>query len=159
MKISNKQIFLTILLLLVIVALFYPQPIWVRIALAKWRWGENAVEFYGKVVDQNNKPIADAVVSVTVPIQTGFKTQDLKAAQIRTDNSGLFSVSKQTYHAWRLRSSFLYIDNIEAPGYLFSRDENAWTYEYRSDSPDSHHPDKNNPVIFYLQKEKPSSTE
>ena len=81
----KKQIIIGLAAVAVLVALLYPQPIWVRIGLAKWKWHEKDIEFYGKVVDPDNTPVEGALVTVNVPKQVGLMA-DLKSRGIHTEH-------------------------------------------------------------------------
>ena len=148
----KKQIIIGLAAVAVLVALLYPQPIWVRIGLAKWKWHEKDIEFYGKVVDPDNTPVEGALVTVNVPKQVGFMAARRRPAAVITDNNGRFEVSRHTYRAWRLRGSFLFIEDIQKEGFGFSKTGETCTFEYRSDYTDCHLPKKEEPVVFHMTR-------
>ena len=107
---------------------------------------DKIIDFYGKVVDQDLMPVANAQVVIhlrhfdlTVPY---FFTSS-KEINLNTDSRGLFQVTGKT-------GSLLFIDNIVKRGYEFN-----FSGE-RGFEPGQTKADKNNPIIFTLRKKEPA---
>ena len=111
-------------------------------ALAKLASWQAPIEFYGKVVDENNNPVAGATINfhwVETPSKEGNKT-----SKAQSDAAGLFSlhgargpdlavlVSKEGYYSYR------------------ETDHPAFKYGFFSNGDFS--PDPRNPIVFHLHK-------
>jgi hypothetical protein len=98
------------------------------------------IDFYGKVVDESNQPVAGADVAFNwdeVPNEKGSKKSNTKS-----DSEGLFAL-----HGARGPSLDV---EVGKQGYYASK-ENPWTFVYAINGHFS--PDVYNPVIFHLRKE------
>jgi hypothetical protein len=106
--------------------------------------GKVDLNFYGKVVDENNQPVAGATAhmqwnTVGVPGGTAY-------GQAVSDGGGLFSLTQK--HGKVLEVS------VDKPGY-YTVDGGAGglAFEYADpSSPEYNEPDPNNPVIFHLRR-------
>lgn len=104
--------------------------------------GKMMIEFYGKVVDENDQSIAGAKVE--------FSWTDLSPAggnqKITTsDVKGNFSVTGITGKGLSVM--------VKKEGYETSRTQNRFGFEYASFSDEQYHePDRNSPVLFHLRK-------
>lgn len=110
------------------------------------------ISFNGKVLDQNNNTVDGASVEVHIShfspdINEYFCA--IKEISIRTDKTGLFSVEKE-------RGENIYINGISKPGYEYILQQNTnRSFEYFNHGIQKPFvPDKNNPIIFRLRKQK-----
>jgi hypothetical protein len=109
---------------------------------------EGSIEFYGKVIDQLGKPVADAKVTISIG-QVSIMPRFPLSLNINTDNTGLFSVTSRD----KITATNLSVEQIEKKGYVESC--NKWPdiyISFRKDDPQRHIPDPNNPVIFHMRK-------
>ena len=109
----------------------------------KYDW-KVSLNFYGKVVDENNQPVAGASVhygwnTIGVPGGTAY-------AETASDSTGLFSLTKQ--HGKILEVT------VGKEGYYPVEHGNGTVYFEYADpsSPEWYEPDPNNPVIFHLRR-------
>jgi hypothetical protein len=118
---------------------------------SRWKWWNDMekrdtgfewkmlIDFYGKVVDQDGRPIAEAKVR--------YGWNDVEGSKERFDQSdgnGLFSLIGVTGKVLSVR--------VEKTGYHAGR-EAFGGYEYAAFfEPHYHEPDPNNPIIFRLFK-------
>jgi hypothetical protein len=106
--------------------------------LSQW---QAPIEFYGKVVDENSNPVADANIHFSwqeIPAEDAMRTLDTKS-----DSDGLFSL--QHARGWTLDVS------VGKAGYYTSQRDNS-SFRYGSLGGGKFHPDSRNPVIFHLLK-------
>jgi hypothetical protein len=101
------------------------------------------IEFYGKVVDENDNPIKDAHISFSynrlIPPEGSSKTNAL------SDQNGLFSLSG-------IIGGTLGVQ-VEKTGYYLVKSTNQAHFDYMDHSgSESFHPDSNQPIIFHLRK-------
>ena len=111
--------------------------VWER-TLARW---QAPIEFYGKVVDENTNPVADAMASfhwVEAPTADGNRSTNIKS-----DSGGLFSL----HDALGLTLAV----SVGKEGYYSSRRDND-SFSYGSVAVGHFSPDSQNPVIFHLRK-------
>jgi hypothetical protein len=104
---------------------------------------DKSIQFYGKVLDQNNNPVTGAQVLMNVRGSMGIK----EISRI-TDNAGFFIVNNET-------GNLLFIESIDKTGYEFSV-ENNLPISFRIDEFYVFDPAK--PVIFKLRKKEPPAT-
>ncbi len=116
------------------------------------------ISFYGKVVDENDQPVAGATahfvwdVGVTSNIPRPFTDTGKKSADITTDSAGLFSLTN-------VMGTELDV-SIGKAGYYSSRTNRGTQYfKYSKMNLDSFYgigdyfkPDSNHPVIYYLHR-------
>jgi hypothetical protein len=99
------------------------------------------INFYGKVVDESNKPVASASVNYTwstVDAERGTLTK-----RQNTDGSGLFSI-----HVRGKRIGM----TVSKEGYYTPKSERLRSYEYANPADGLFTPDPNHPVVFHLRK-------
>lgn len=101
---------------------------------------DKPINYWGKVVDQQNIPISNANVKIQIGQATGVNTKIFT-----TDNSGVFEVSA-------ISGSDFLITEINASGYELL-DSNHDKVGYENDG--STAIDRNNPVIFTMRKKEP----
>jgi hypothetical protein len=99
------------------------------------------INFYGKVVDENNQPVEGAAID--------FKWTDLSpngTSEFHTtsDATGLFSMVNQTGKRLSVTAS--------KPGYYSAADARLASFEYANPADGLFTPDQNNPVVFHLRK-------
>ena len=109
------------------------------------------ISFFGKVVDQNNTPVAGASVRLHI-IHFSPDMEKLfgasKALECTTDGHGLFSVEQKTGRS-------LYVDSIAKEGYEGSallNTRRSFQYSTRGDQK-PFVADRKSPVIFQLRKQ------
>lgn len=108
----------------------------------------------GKVVDQDGAPIAEAAVSVSMPIQVAIDAPPQgRARTILTDSNGCFEVSKHAFGLPELMGHDLMITGILKLGYESAEIplENRG-FSFSRSNPKRFVADKSNPVIFHLRK-------
>jgi hypothetical protein len=106
--------------------------------------GKVVLNFYGKVVDENNQPVPAATVHLqwnTILTWGGTKEE-----QILSDGSGLFSLTAQHGKVLEVR--------VEKEGYYtVEGGQGALAFEFANPSSSVFsESDSNNPVIFHLRK-------
>jgi len=113
---------------------------------------DRKIEFYGRVLDQFDRPVDGALVSMgtrhfSIISPMFFSTTNL---EVKTDHAGYFEVSGY-------RGSDLFVGGISREGYEFIRAQNPRdSFAYSGDPPFI--PDRNNPVIFRLRKKLQNRT-
>jgi hypothetical protein len=117
------------------------------------------IQFYGRVVDQDGKPIADATVDVMI---RDFNAKALAGSReytvrnrssVTTDASGRFSINSH--------GIMLFIERVSAPGFLTIPEESKWPSQFATDGFRYYQdkdlpyylPDKMNPAVFPLRRE------
>jgi hypothetical protein len=107
----------------------------------KFEW-KMPIEFYGLVVDQSGQPVAKAVIDYQWTTVIGPKPDP--AAQALTGNDGKFAITG-------IRGKRLVID-VTKEGFLRTPTSRG-SYEYAAFHEELFHvPDRDNPVVFHLQK-------
>jgi len=99
------------------------------------------INFWGRVVDENNEPVANASVH--------FEWNDISAkgtsdADTVSDGNGFFSLTDR-------RGKRLYVD-VAKEGYYSSGNSRGSAFEYANPADGLFTPDQNNPIVFHLQK-------
>jgi hypothetical protein len=103
------------------------------------------IEFYGRVVDQSNNPVADAFVTMSLISIDGSHANGICKKEMRSDTNGLFSLVG-------VNGKSISIDINKkgyrrVPGYINRNFEFAAFFQS-----DFYLPDSANPVIFHLWK-------
>ena len=110
--------------------------------------------FNGKVVDQDGEPVAEAAVSVSMPIQVAIDAPPQgRARTILTDSNGCFEVSKHAFGLPDLMGHDLMITGIRKLGYESEEIplENRG-FSFSRSNTKRFVADKSNPVIFHMRK-------
>lgn len=108
----------------------------------QYEW-KTPIEFYGKVIDQEDKPVAGVVVNMD---WTDMSPKGTSEAERTTNASGLFSISGIQGKNFGIRS-------LVKDGYVPFQKSNPHSFEYAGFwEPSYHVPDKGKPVIFRLRK-------
>ncbi len=94
--------------------------------------------FYGKIVDSNNNPVANANVSVQIENSSGVKT-----IVVNSNTDGAFEILNEIGNG-------ILINDINCSGYEFKRNKSV----RRSFNNGSYVPDKNNPFIYIVRKKE-----
>lgn len=104
--------------------------------------GKMAIEFYGKVVDEKDQPIAGAKIELSwTDLSPAGSTQKV----IISDANGLFSIAG-------IKGKGLSAMPAKE-GYEISRTQNHFGFEYASFADEQYYePDRSNPVLFHLHK-------
>ena len=109
---------------------------------------EGKLEFYGKVEDQDGRPVKDIDVLYRAS-SAGFPKPIYKKGRVKTDSKGLFTVKGG-------HVGILYFDGIEKQGYeLVRRPE---SFDYRQDYRYRHRPDRDKPVVFQVRRKDHEGT-
>lgn len=104
-----------------------------------WEW-KTPISFYGRTVDQNGNPVADATVRFSRSTADGSSIVD----RASSDLDGLFSITGINGKRLQVR--------VSKTGYYSTR-RNPIGFEYADTGESSFHvPDSANPVVFYLRK-------
>lgn len=113
----------------------------------KFEWNR-PIEFYGKVVDQNEQPIPNVEVSLN---WTDISPKGTSDAIKMTDADGKFSITGIQGKNFGVRS-------LKKDGYVEALKSNPHSFEYAGFwEPTYHEPDPNNPVIFHMKKKGESA--
>lgn len=101
------------------------------------------ITFYGKVVDENDAPIAGASVEF---IWNDLSSQGSSKAATQSDSAGLFSLTGVAGKGLSV--------HVKKAGYYTSNEQNQITFEYAAYFAKDYHyqPDPAKPVIFRLKK-------
>ena len=102
------------------------------------------IEFYGKVIDQDNKPLPGVEVVGRTGSKTGFMQEEHRAYSTATGPSGLFSFDG-------FNGAGLVID-LKKPGYNFESSRRQFLYSLIDPDKKRFTPDRNNPVVFRMWK-------
>ena len=109
---------------------------------------DTSIDFYGRVLDQDDRPVEGAVVSVGIRhfslISSYFVGS--KNLVMTTGQDGLFEISD-------FRGSDLFIGGISREGYGYMLSQNPVnSFDYGGSTEPAFVPDKDNPVIFRIRK-------
>ena len=115
--------------------------------LEKLRRTEAKMDFYGRLLDQDGKPVPNAEIRYAA---SGYGLTGLapryEPGVTNSDREGNFEIHTA-------KGGLLYINTVESHGYEFKFGRgNSRGFEFRSNRTDRHHPDKENPVVFRLRK-------
>ena len=105
------------------------------------------IDFYGKVVDQSKKPVEGVNVSLRIRDLTAMDSD--KIIELKTDKSGLFSVTNEKGH-------FLFLESLQKDGYEFDITKNQSSFEYQKVKNHIDIPfvgDPKSPIVFYLRQQ------
>lgn len=109
------------------------------------------IQFYGKVIDQNNNPIPDVKVNLSIKLikapRPGMFPGDMfDDYTLTTDTDGFFSLTDAKGELLTMRS-------LEKPGYEMSQQTVNKGYWYWASPGAEYVPDPNKPEIFEMWKE------
>jgi|APLak6261663543_1056040.scaffolds.fasta_scaffold00647_4 hypothetical protein len=126
-----------------------------REAITAWEQArEKEVEFWGKVIDQHNDPVAGVVVTATITTHQipppGFKPQPTAIYSANTDASGVFYIKGRSGRGFT-------IETMKKEGYLLppalqNRTDNLFLYNYDQLDPKGFKAESTSPVIFHMWK-------
>lgn len=102
------------------------------------------IEFYGKVIDQDGKPMAGVEVLGGTGSTTGFMQEETRRYFATTDANGLFS--------FRGFSGDALIVVPKKEGYNFSSDRNRFAYAPMGSGSKRFVPERGKPVVFQMWK-------
>jgi hypothetical protein len=106
------------------------------------------IEFWGRILDQNNQPVmgVQVKISISYPDPKIMSTR-YHRLEMNSDKKGEFRISG-------MKGSILGIDELKKDGYVLSgNSEMSYTY-YNGVPQYRYHPDPNNPVIFKMWKKQ-----
>lgn len=117
---------------------------------------DRVILFYGRVLDQNDQPVAGADVSLSIQkfsFNMSAMFSQAKDFKVKTDSEGNFMVSGESGRS-------LYVETIQKEGteFLFKQNKNRGFNYDSSDGQKYHIPDKANPVIFRIRKKTQTPT-
>ena len=124
-----------------IISLLHSQ-VWLPPYYIKAKNEETKLEFYGKLVDQDDQPVPEATVHYTVSY-VGLVKPEFTKRETKTDTNGLFEI-----HGGKVAK--LYIDKFEHTGYEYKQGETG--FEFQNIYRDCHKADKEKPVVFHIRK-------
>jgi hypothetical protein len=102
------------------------------------------INFYGRLLDQYNAPVADATVKGSVLRSEKWMDQERTDKTTTTDSEGLFrfeGLSGMSLGIW-----------FQKDGYEYTSSNNSFTYSRMWPEKERHKPDVNNPVTFHIWK-------
>jgi hypothetical protein len=97
------------------------------------------INFWGKVVDESNKPVSEASVHF---VWNDISAKGTSDADMVSDGNGFFSLTDR-------RGKYLYV-TVRKQGYYDSHQNGG--FEYANPADGLFTPDQNNPVVFHLRK-------
>lgn len=115
---------------------------------------DTSIDFYGRVLDQDDRPVEGAVVVVGIRhfslVSTYFMGS--KNIDVKTDQGGFFEISGH-------RGSDVFIGGISREGYEYMLSQNPVnSFDYGGSNEPAFVPDKNDPVIFRMRKKLKNRT-
>lgn len=111
---------------------------------SKWEW-KTPIRFYGKVIDEQSRPIPAADVHFQWTNLSAKGTEEIDA---RTDEQGLFSLNDVQGKRLLVR--------ITKPGYYSSGGRNRLSFEFASPFEEIYHqPKADTPILFHLRRRGP----
>lgn len=112
------------------------------------------LDFYGKVVDQNGKPVAGATIKIGLEVGELTPVPNYPQSlleRVRTDRVTAKSGADGTFNLSGFNALGLDIQSIAKDQYKMSKNFRRSYYYVRS--AEIFHPDQNNPVVFVLWEE------
>lgn len=127
-------------------------PRWVerrrlRVEDPAYQW-RTPIEFFGKVVDENNVPVSDATVEIEWNGPSKLYGGDgVGHRTLRSTSNGLFTVTGIQGKGLSVR--------VSKEGYHIRKSSNNASFEYAGFwEPNFIEPDRNNPIVFHLVKKR-----
>jgi hypothetical protein len=115
---------------------------------------EKNVEFWGKVIDQYDKPVADVMVTATVTTHQipppGYKPQPTTIYSASTDTNGVFYIKGRPGRGFTIET--MKKEGYVLPPALQSRTDNLFLYNYDQLDPKGFKADSSAPAIFHMWK-------
>lgn len=106
-----------------------------------WEW-KMPINFYGKVVDQDDKPVSGASVKFS---WTDQSQKGSSQSETSSDAQGNFTLENQ--------KGRVLLVTVKKPGYYTAKQENQDAFDYAGFWEKTYYePDARNPVIFHLRK-------
>lgn len=102
------------------------------------------IEFYGKVIDQDGKPLPGVEAIGGTGSTTGFMQQETRSYSNTSDANGVFTF--RGFHGDVL------IIELKKDGYNFDSDRNRFRYSGIDPDKKRFTPDRKNPVVFQMWK-------
>ena len=133
--------------LLSLVCLVTHGQIWMLPVYLHERATETKLEFYGKLVDQNNDPVSGATVHYTLS-HAGVLSPTFSPKKTKTKADGSFEL-----HGGSI--AMLYIDSFELPGYEYSHGETS--FDFQTIYTSCHKADASKPIVFTCRKKHPEA--
>ena len=119
--------------------------------LTRLSLGQQKVDFYGLVLDQNKKPVKGVEVIYKTSAY-GLLAPSYTRGKTETDADGRFEIHEG-------RAAILYLKDFIACGYEYSLFANTKrSFDYDISYRDRHRPDQANPVVFHLRKKQAAGT-
>jgi hypothetical protein len=112
-----------------------------------WEQVHRPIEFYGKVVDENEQPVEGADVEFG---WTHFQPDSYTKTNVKSDSGGFFSLSAATGATLSV--------HVQKPGYYLAKTLNTNSFNYSpSLTAQPFQPDARNPVLFHIRKRGPGT--
>jgi hypothetical protein len=116
----------------------YDDPTHAQRMLDQLKAMDKPLTFYGRIIDHDGSPVADAAVATQIEDSSGVRD-----VTITSGADGVFGIINETGNS-------ILIHNITCKGYEYNREEPVKT----SFENGSYVPDKNNPFIFPVRKKE-----
>ncbi len=115
----------------------------------KLRRTESKIDLYGKIIDQDDRPVVGATVNYEIA-RYGILRPYYNRGETVSAKDGNFEVHAD-------KGGLLYIKNIDCKGYEYKISyapgrTNVTSLEFRSSYRDRHRADKDNPIIWHLRR-------
>jgi hypothetical protein len=115
---------------------------------------EKEIEFWGKVIDQHNKPVAGVAVTATITTHQipppGFKPQPTTIYSANSDANGVFYIKGRSGRGFTIET--MKKEGYVLPPALQNRTDNLFLYNYDHLDPKGFKADSTSPVIFHMWK-------
>ena len=113
---------------------------------------DTEINFYGKIADQNNQPIKEALVKLHISYYDPNRGKDFyqgaKQLLVKSDNDGLFRVEKEF-------GNTLFINTIEKEDCLFERASHSERlgFIFYDGAVKRHRPNIGEPIVYTMKKQ------
>jgi hypothetical protein len=127
-------------------ALVEPEGSYTKVAAAKKLlelYNHKPIEFFGLVLDQDNKPVSDVEVYGSIIYNTGA-AGGTAHQQSKTDNRGRFYIGNVMGRTLSV--------GLAKEGYKYGGDQPQFHYTGFVSEKERHHPDREKPVVFRIWK-------
>lgn len=102
----------------------------------------NPIKFFGRVVDQDNRPLSSVRVIGKTGSKTGFMSEEHRTYETTTDENGDFVFKG-------FSGSGLGVE-LEKEGYLYKRVNRTYNFSSFTSDRETHSPDPNQPEVFQM---------
>jgi len=119
---------------------------------------EVPISFYGKVIDQDGQPVADAQVRISIThysLNGPLPGLGLKTIMVKTNQDGFFEI--ENGRGWEVNISRIVKDGYEFTPLDMKRSGHGDPFMYGSKYVNPHIPDKSKPVVYRIHKIGPTA--